>query len=385
MEKVTSILGGKAQLIPSNSFFQIQLHIDDFHALLHIRDTLGLGRVSEFKNTCIFRVDNFEGIEKLIKIFEEYPLNSTKWLNFLSFKEAFELYINSSNKTLDLILKLEGIKSGINSKRTDYIFPAHHKYRITPYWLLGFIEAEGSFFIKSKELSLIFNISQAFTDLGLMEAIQKFIQNLVAPFEENSRPELNKLNKANSYVRLVTSKNELGIKKLCQIIVNQHGFIREALIPFLNSLNWQTKKKKDFEDWVSILMLRDKGFQYTDDGLRLIELIISQMNSRRLSNSGKATVDRELLHKEINLMLSKPSNLEIRNGNLWIISHNRFIKGVTQNEIQLIDDKGEVARTFYTFKDCANYLEVSLQTIPNRINKNSLFKFRGRLYTLKKV
>jgi hypothetical protein len=63
-------------------------------------------------------------------------------------------------------------------------------------------------------------------------------------------------------------------------------------------------------------MLRDKGFQYTDDGLRLIELIISQMNSRRLSNSGMATIDRELLYKDINLMLSKPSNLEIRNGNI---------------------------------------------------------------------
>ena len=39
-------------------------------------------------------------------------------------------------------------------------------------------------------------------------------------------------------------------------------------------------------------MLRDKGFQYTDDGLRLIELIISQMNNRRLSTSGMAKVDR---------------------------------------------------------------------------------------------
>jgi hypothetical protein len=84
-------------------------------------------------------------------------------------------------------------------------------------------------------------------------------------------------------------------------------------------------------------------------------------------------------------MLSKPSNLEIRNGNIWIISHNRFINGVVQNEIQLIDEKGEVAETFYTFKDCANYLEVSLQTIPNRINKNSLLKFKGKLHSLKKV
>lgn len=53
------------------------------------------------------------------------------------------------------------------------------------------------------------------------------------------------------------------------------------------------------------------------------------------------------------------------------------------NVIQLIKDNGEVVKTFYTYKDCA--LEVSLQTIPNRINKNSLFKFNGKFYTLKKV
>jgi hypothetical protein len=358
-------------------FFQIQLHLDDFHTLVYIRDILGFGKAFEFKNTCIFRVSNIEDIKKIITIFEKYTLNSTKLLNFLSFKKAFDLYINSS-KTLDLVKQLEEIKSGVNSKRTDYKLPANHEYRITNYWLLGFIEADGSFFIKSKELSLIFNISQSFVDSGLLKAIQVFLLQL-------KDPELNQFDKANLRVRFVTSKGELGNKQLCQIIVNRHDFIREALIPFLSSLNWQTKKKKDFEDWTSILMLRDKGFQYIDDGLRLIELIISQMNNRRLSSSGVVIVDREFLYQEINLMLNKPSNLEIRNGNTWIISQNRFINRTEANVIQLIDDNGVVVETFYTFKDCAKYLEVSLQTIPNRINKNSLFKFKDKFYTLKKA
>jgi len=358
-------------------FFQIQLHIDDFHALVYIRDILGFGKAFEYKNTCIFRVSNIEDIKKIITIFEQYTLNSTKLLNFISFKKAFELYINSS-KTPDLIQQLEEIKSGVNSKRTDYKLPANHEYRITNYWLLGFIEADGSFFIKSKELSLIFNISQSFVDSGLLKAIQVFLLQL-------GDPGLNKLDKANPRVRLVTSKEEYGNKQLCQIIVNRHDFIREALIPFLNSLNWQTKKKKDFEDWTSILMLRDKGFQYIDDGLRLIELIISQMNNRRLSSSEVAIVDREFLYKEINLMLNKPSNLEIRNGNTWVISQNRFINRAEANVIQLIEGNGFVVKTFYTYKDCAEYLEVSLQTIPNRINKNSIFKFKDKFYTLKKV
>lgn len=84
-------------------------------------------------------------------------------------------------------------------------------------------------------------------------------------------------------------------------------------------------------------------------------------------------------------MLNKPSNLEVRNGNTWVITQNRFISRTGANVIQLIEDNGVVVETFYTFKDCTKYLEVSLQTIPNRINKNSLFKFKDKFYTLKKV
>lgn len=68
----------------------------------------------------------------------------------------------------------------------------------------------------------------------------------------------------------------------------------------------------------------------------------------------------------------------------WIISQNRFINKPEANIIQLIDDKGVVVETFYTFKDCAKFLNVSLQTIPNRINKNSIFKFKDQFYNLQR-
>lgn len=44
-----------------------------------------------------------------------------------------------------------------------------------------------------------------------------------------------------------------------------------------------------------------------------------------------------------------------------------------------------MVESFDTYKDCAKYLEVSIQTIPNRINNNSQFLFKDKLYTLKKV
>ena len=82
--------------------FKISLHVHDIHTLYFIRDTLQFGRVVEEKskreqlNTWRFIVTKLEEIKKIIRIFDQYQLNSTKLLNFLNFKEAFKIYINSA-------------------------------------------------------------------------------------------------------------------------------------------------------------------------------------------------------------------------------------------------------------------------------------------------
>ena len=105
--------------------------------LNYIKDNLGLGRVSCGKNNCVFIVDKLSEIKSIVEIFEQRSLNTTKQLNFLSFKEAYILYINSEFND-ELCYKLEHLRSGMNRKRTDFNLPKDHKYSITPYWLLGF-------------------------------------------------------------------------------------------------------------------------------------------------------------------------------------------------------------------------------------------------------
>ncbi len=109
------------------------------------------------------------------------------------------------------------------------------------------------------------------------------------------------------------------------------------------------------------------------------------MNNRRLSSCIAAIVDREILYQEIKNMLNKPSNLEIRNGNIRVISQNRFINRMTANLIQLISCNGEVLASFDSYKDCAKFLGVSPQTIPNRIARDSQIKYKDILCNLKKV
>ena len=86
-----------------------------------------------------FRVSSQKEILVIIGIFTTYPLNSTKHLNFLSFKKAFELYTNTHKKTLEVKKEIHNILTNMNTLRYDYEYPESRVYRITPYWLLGFV------------------------------------------------------------------------------------------------------------------------------------------------------------------------------------------------------------------------------------------------------
>lgn len=71
--------------------------------------------------------------------------------------------------------------------------------------------------------------------------------------------------------------------------------------------------------------MKEKGFQYQDEGLELIKLILSQMNNNRLSTRNTTQkVDRNELYLKINELLNRPSNYDNRNGRRFILSLNRF-------------------------------------------------------------
>jgi len=128
-----------------NFRFTIGLHIDDKYVLTYIQKLLGVGYLYENDKECKFIVSDKEGIIKLINIFDNYNLNTTKYLDYLDFKKAFDLYHNKNEVlTEQLANKLIELKNGMNSNRTNFDMPANH-IKITAYSLLGLIEGEGSF------------------------------------------------------------------------------------------------------------------------------------------------------------------------------------------------------------------------------------------------
>lgn len=71
--------------------FSIELHADDIRVLHKIAQTLGVGRVVKDKkrNSAVFYVVNFNDINRvIIPLFKEFPLQTTKYLDFTFFSKA---------------------------------------------------------------------------------------------------------------------------------------------------------------------------------------------------------------------------------------------------------------------------------------------------------
>ena len=272
----------------------------------------------------------------------------------------------------------------MNQTRTAFQLPAAgHKFKITPYWFLGFVEGEGSFSIHPRDLLLNFTITQATIDLALMDKIKDFLNNLL-PSSCNER---NLVNRRKENVGLYLQKvSKAGHHDKCQIRIADTTYIRVVLIPFLNSLTWRSKKENDYKHWKTILKIKDNGFHYTEEGLKLIPLIISQMNNRRLSTSSLPTVDRASLDADILPLLSRPSNYKNKENGIWIISKNRYLKGGVSKAVLLIDQKGSILHSFDSVTDCAKFLEKPRQTVYKWVpcQDSRTFLFPDKLVSIKK-
>lgn len=360
----------------------IYLHTDDTPVLKFIQKTLGLGKVTSMKGGRMSRliIQSQKEVEEIIKIFSNYTLQSSKLLNFLEFKKAFELYNNHSEKTEELFKKIEIIKSRMNRKRTNYRMPKGHEYHITPNWLLGFTEGEGSFLVIKTKLRLTFKLGQSGVDLPLMKAIRVYFNSFKGVDKKGYY--------ADSLVVVLTSTKPTDTKKSeVNFTITNLDFIQYHLIPFFDSLIWHSKKQNDYKDFKAILNLKSKGLHHTKEGFKLINLILSQNNSRRLSTSNIPKVNRTLLYDKIEKLLKGPSNFEIKqDGRVYIISLNKYVTGGKRKPISIIlkDEYKSVINTFKTRGECAKFLAVSPRTVTNRLRIVKPFLFKGQLVSLEK-
>lgn len=229
-----------------NFNFRIGLHIDDLPLLNFIKNRLGCGKIiiNKQKDSASFSITDTQDLKSILfPILDKFSLNTTKYLDYLSFKEAlilnarFKMDINSRERDINKIISL---KESMNRKRIDYLLPLDH-IKITSYWLLGLIEGEGSFHLIRASLAPSFSLSLTAVQQPVLDKIKDF---LLLQLDEYSL-----IKAVNTKLINISSEPASGnTKAKVKIQVNQIDYINNIFIPFLDGLQFQSKKKLDFED-----------------------------------------------------------------------------------------------------------------------------------------
>jgi len=173
-----------------NLTFKISQNTYNLRVLYYIKNQLGIGKISVESNRHMasFRIRDIRLLGSvIIPIFEKYPLLTTKYFNYDKFKQAYIILENPALTKLERNLLLEALKS--TSPSEDYISPAWDKVTlpladaneahkvVSKPWLIGFVEAEGSFYLVSKDTNRIvhgFGITQKL-DIVVLEAIRHIL------------------------------------------------------------------------------------------------------------------------------------------------------------------------------------------------------------------
>ena len=126
-------------------------------------------------------------------IFFQFPLHTTKKLDFEDFYSAILIKAKSNNGNLSNSdkEKILSIKYGMNLGRMVFKYETTGpQITINPNWLIGFIEAEGTFGIKTGSL-LYFQVAQKTTSQESLNAVTTFLiglSNLYIPKDSDILP-----------------------------------------------------------------------------------------------------------------------------------------------------------------------------------------------------
>ena len=157
----------------------------NLRVLNYIKKELGVGSITKDGTKAQYFIRDKKHIESIIiPIFDKYPLLSTKYFDYVKLKKALAVLNNVNISKDDRNLKLLEIKnSRANSSYTspawkDIIFPLTSVNAVnnvmSKNWLVGFIEAEGSFYLTTKDVNRIVH------GFGLTQKLDKIVLQAIA-------------------------------------------------------------------------------------------------------------------------------------------------------------------------------------------------------------
>nr|QCW06945.1 hypothetical protein [Drechslerella brochopaga] len=144
--------------------FIIEVNIKDIDLLYKIKAFFGdIGYLTSTKNRARFSVFAFKDIANVVLThFDSYPLQSAKQIDFFLWKKCVNLMLNKEHLTQKGLEQIISYKGAINYGESDALKRAFPKVSpvirpllqitdipLNPFWVLGFVEAEGSFYVST--------------------------------------------------------------------------------------------------------------------------------------------------------------------------------------------------------------------------------------------
>lgn len=221
--------------------------------------------------------DNNDLVEKIIPHFDIYSLKTSKFLNYLDFKDAALLMRNKKHFTIEGIERLKSIKSNMNKARSwkdKFHYCWNNEIVLKPNWIQGFIDGEGSFqcemgFPKRKNSRVNINFSlqikQSSHDVAILYAIRNFFQCGFL------KPKVN--------IRDIKAVLDSPHKTMAFWIRNY-----ELICKFFDQFSLYTIKRFDYYDWKKLICLKKEKAHLTKDGLNIMKNIKNNMNASRFKS-----------------------------------------------------------------------------------------------------
>ena len=359
-------------IIGASFRFSIELHLDDLDALKYIKSKLNIGNnIAVYGNSCKFTVLHKKDINILISIFDKYNLNTSKYLDYLDFKKAFNLYYeNDSIDKRTLIDQLLKLKNGMNNSRIDFNFPSSHKIIISDSWLLGLIEGEGSFYLDRTKLQPVFTIVLTKVQLLACAVIEKINEYLInnLGFDKYSKFKLQN----SSAIAIVENKERNNSKPLARLVISNTNILTNYLVPYLENLTFLTKKGQDFRDFKIICRAVYNGAHRQEQIKSLILKLSYTMNNYRLSSNSDTKKVSSLSKEELDIILNaKPTIIHLGDGRqLDNITRKGVNRRWTNCVYEIVKSSGEV-NLASTLNEAAEILNVEFRTVGRHLDSLS--------------